>query len=162
MAMLLVFIVIALLLGCLIAGIVLWSTSGSGGSGEMSCGACGYAVRGLTQLNCPECGVDLREAGINKGASVGRRATGMILTIGSLSVFLLFFLLSVFFFSRRYVAELTTRDAITARTQHFKQFLRDPERRRHQYHCEPRWLADHRASGWLFDPDPTGWDEDYI
>lgn len=28
------------------------------------CGACGYAVRGVKTLTCPECGSDLREAGI--------------------------------------------------------------------------------------------------
>ncbi|MBX2851079.1 MAG: hypothetical protein KTR15_04955 [Phycisphaeraceae bacterium] len=98
MAGLIVIFVALLLLGGLITGIVLWSTSGSGGSGEMSCGACGYAVRGLSQLNCPECGADLREAGINKGASAGKKVTGMVLTIGSLGVFFLFLLLSAFLF----------------------------------------------------------------
>ena len=29
-----------------------------------TCGKCGYAVRGLTTFNCPECGSDLREVGI--------------------------------------------------------------------------------------------------
>jgi hypothetical protein len=28
------------------------------------CGACGYQVRGIGSLNCPECGADLREVGI--------------------------------------------------------------------------------------------------
>lgn len=28
------------------------------------CGACGYAVRGLTTFTCPECGADLREVGM--------------------------------------------------------------------------------------------------
>jgi hypothetical protein len=31
---------------------------------EPSCGACGYCVRGLESLVCPECGGDLREVGI--------------------------------------------------------------------------------------------------
>lgn len=31
---------------------------------EPTCGRCGYAVTGLTTFVCPECGVDLREAGI--------------------------------------------------------------------------------------------------
>jgi len=28
------------------------------------CGKCGYAVRGISTFNCPECGADLREVGI--------------------------------------------------------------------------------------------------
>ena len=35
------------------------------------CGQCGYIVRGIASLNCPECGSDLREVGID----VGRRAS---------------------------------------------------------------------------------------
>src|SRR5580693_8618461 len=31
---------------------------------EPSCGHCGYCVRGITSLTCPECGSDLREVGI--------------------------------------------------------------------------------------------------
>ena len=65
----------------LIVGIILWATSGSGGSSEMSCGGCGYVVRGLSQLTCPECGADLREVGIGRGSSPGRRTTGIILTL---------------------------------------------------------------------------------
>ncbi len=34
-------------------------------SGEPRCGQCGYIVRGLSELNCPECGADLREVGIH-------------------------------------------------------------------------------------------------
>ena len=77
------FLLIALLVVVgLIVGIVLWATSGGGkGDGGMSCGSCGYAVRGLTQYNCPECGADLREVGIKKVGSPGRRTTGMVLTI---------------------------------------------------------------------------------
>ncbi|MBI1335737.1 MAG: hypothetical protein GC164_02110 [Phycisphaera sp.] len=66
----------------LIVGIVLWARSGAGNAGEgMACGKCGYNVRGLSQLNCPECGADLREAGIVKGKSKGRRGLGIALTI---------------------------------------------------------------------------------
>jgi|GEM_PF-1875014 len=65
----------------LIVGIVLWSKSGSRpGSGEMACGRCGYQVRGLEQLNCPECGADLREVGIRRGGSSGQRTAGIVLT----------------------------------------------------------------------------------
>src|SRR5262245_27162203 len=31
---------------------------------EPSCGSCGYCVRGLEGMICPECGSDLREVGI--------------------------------------------------------------------------------------------------
>lgn len=38
----------------------------SGGDGEPRCGRCGYLARGLSELNCPECGADLREVGITR------------------------------------------------------------------------------------------------
>ena len=38
-----------------------------------TCGACAYAVRGVSSLFCPECGADLREVGI---VTPGRR--GMV------------------------------------------------------------------------------------
>ena len=86
----LVFLVIALLVVVgLIVGIVLWATSKGGGSSEMSCGGCGYVVRGLSQLNCPECGADLREVGIGRGASAGKRTTGIVLTVCCGSLLLL-------------------------------------------------------------------------
>ncbi|MFK7788509.1 MAG: hypothetical protein AB8C95_03305, partial [Phycisphaeraceae bacterium] len=50
--------------------------------GEMSCGGCGYSVRGLQALNCPECGADLRHIGINRGQNSGSRALGIVLTMG--------------------------------------------------------------------------------
>lgn len=81
MAFLLSFLVLGLLIGGLILGILFWVTSGSG-SKEMACGSCGYAVRGLTQLHCPECGVDLREAGIRKSGNSRRRGLGIALTLG--------------------------------------------------------------------------------
>lgn len=94
-----ILLLLALLLGGLITGIVLWSTSSrAGASSEMSCGACGYAVRGLTQLNCPECGADLREAGIGRTGSPGRRVTGIALTIGCSFILLMGCGLSMFVF----------------------------------------------------------------
>lgn len=86
-----IFLVIpVLLLVGLVTGIVLWATSGGGKASQgMSCGACGYSVKGLTQLNCPECGADLREVGIGSGSKPGRRMAGMILTIGCGSLVLL-------------------------------------------------------------------------
>ncbi len=76
--------ILLLLLAGLVTGIVLWATSGSSiasAKNEMSCGKCGYAVRGLSQLNCPECGADLREVGIKRLGSPRRRTIGMVLTI---------------------------------------------------------------------------------
>ena len=47
------------------------------------CGQCGYIVRGLTTLNCPECGSDLAAVGVVHGPlpSRWRRAGPMILGI---------------------------------------------------------------------------------
>jgi hypothetical protein len=42
-------------------------TSQSAPTGEPRCGNCGYIVRGIASLICPECGADLREAGIDVG-----------------------------------------------------------------------------------------------
>lgn len=42
------------------------------GSGLPVCGQCGYAVRGLGGLVCPECGADLREVGIVTPGRSGR------------------------------------------------------------------------------------------
>ncbi|MEO0475623.1 MAG: hypothetical protein AAF085_06595 [Planctomycetota bacterium] len=70
-----------LLIACLVVGITLWTTGGrSKGSGEMSCGACGYPVRGLEALNCPECGADLRVAGINRSKGSATTGVGIVLT----------------------------------------------------------------------------------
>ena len=51
--------------------LVLWLVlrKNKGGSGMANCGKCGYQVRGISTLNCPECGADLREVGIVKGKS---------------------------------------------------------------------------------------------
>jgi len=80
------------ILAGLVTGVVLWASGGrsrSGAGNEMACGSCGYAVRGLTQWACPECGADLREAGIRSGGSSGKRVLGMLLTIACGSVLLL-------------------------------------------------------------------------
>lgn len=83
----------------LVTGIVFWTTSARGSdTAEMVCGKCGYSVRGLTQLNCPECGADLREVGIGRGVKTGRRRLGIALTLASAGVFLLFCVLSGFWF----------------------------------------------------------------
>lgn len=75
-------LILLLLFAGLIVGIVLWFTGGKGGTkGEMSCGGCGYPVRGLETLNCPECGADLRRVGINREQGGGKRGIGIALTI---------------------------------------------------------------------------------
>jgi hypothetical protein len=82
-------LIVVLVLGALIVGITLWATGGSSkGTGEMSCGGCGYAVRGLEALNCPECGADLRMVGINRPKSGAARNVGIALTIGTLLLLL--------------------------------------------------------------------------
>jgi len=53
------------------------------GDGEPRCGACGYSVRGLTALCCPECGADLRGVGI-----VRRDPAGLWWTLISWSIFI--------------------------------------------------------------------------
>ena len=45
------------------------------------CGRCGYSVKGLESLNCPECGADLREVGIQHGGSNTGRNVMLILGI---------------------------------------------------------------------------------
>jgi hypothetical protein len=44
--------------------VILITRRGGRHVGEPACGKCGYAVRGLPTFTCPECGSDLREAGI--------------------------------------------------------------------------------------------------
>lgn len=91
-------ILVALLAG-LIFGIVLWITGGRSGAGnEMACGGCGYAVRGLEALNCPECGADLRMVGITRGQNGGSRVAGIVLTVCCGGVLMLGCLGSALFF----------------------------------------------------------------
>lgn len=77
-----IFVLVFMLLlpAALIVGIVLIATGGrKGAAGEMACAGCGYSVRGLEQLHCPECGADLRAVGITSGGSAGRRTLGIVL-----------------------------------------------------------------------------------
>jgi hypothetical protein len=56
---------LVVLAGLVLLAVTWWKQGrGRGPVGEPSCGKCGYAVRGLASLNCPECGSDLREVGI--------------------------------------------------------------------------------------------------
>lgn len=92
-------ILLLLLFGGLVLGIILWVSGGrSRSSGAMACGGCGYAVRGLEALNCPECGADLRQVGINRGQSGGSRVFGIVLTVCCGGVLLLGCLGSAFLF----------------------------------------------------------------
>ena len=59
-AILAVFIILLPAIICIVMGILMLRRKRT----EHGCGKCGYAVRGLTTLHCPECGSDLREVGI--------------------------------------------------------------------------------------------------
>lgn len=94
---LLMLLLLFLVLAGFVTGLALWlsakpdasagGTSG-GAAGGMSCGSCGYLVKGLGGWACPECGADLREAGIRPQGAPGRRRAGITLTAvcGSLLV----------------------------------------------------------------------------
>src|SRR5690606_21037158 len=56
--------VLLVIVAVLIARLWRGLTLPRGARREPACGGCGYAVRGLSELRCPECGADLREAGI--------------------------------------------------------------------------------------------------
>jgi hypothetical protein len=47
-----------------VAALIVWWFRGSKAAEAPACGRCGYCVRGITTLVCPECGADLREVGI--------------------------------------------------------------------------------------------------
>ncbi|MHC5024491.1 MAG: hypothetical protein ACYTGG_11385 [Planctomycetota bacterium] len=64
----LVIVLLMLFVGSVTAMIVL-AVMRRRGVAQPACGQCGYAVAGLQQLRCPECGADLREAGINTPAA---------------------------------------------------------------------------------------------
>lgn len=49
----------------------------------MSCGACGYAVRGATTLACSECGADLREVGIHRPK--GQNAVAVLIVTAAIA-----------------------------------------------------------------------------
>ena len=58
-----------LLLVIIIAASLLRAHRVSSSDHEPSCGRCGYIVRGIPTLTCPECGSDLREVGITTGST---------------------------------------------------------------------------------------------
>jgi hypothetical protein len=54
----------------------------------MACGACGYSVRGVQTTACPECGADLREAGIARRGGSNRVALGIAAGVAALALLL--------------------------------------------------------------------------
>ena len=68
-----------------VAGLTVWLLARRSGTGEQSCGKCGYSVRHLTTFNCPECGADLREVGIRRQSGKGpvmiAAATGVFVMV---------------------------------------------------------------------------------
>lgn len=54
-----------------------------GGSGEPSCGNCGYGVQGLPTFTCPECGSDLRQVGIVSSVGGGNAFSVFIVALAS-------------------------------------------------------------------------------
>lgn len=80
MSILPLLILLLVLLGG-VAGVVLivLGLRGRGGDAADSgtCGKCGYMVRGISTLQCPECGADLRETGIQPSGRTSRK--GMLI-----------------------------------------------------------------------------------
>ncbi|QQE13033.1 hypothetical protein JD969_06120 [Planctomycetota bacterium] len=67
----------------IVLGVVMKREPGRGEEAEARCGSCGYIVLGLERMECPECGNDLREVGIERPKA--RRRGGMIV-MGSIVV----------------------------------------------------------------------------
>ena len=100
MAIGLIFFVLPILLviGGLIWGIMMWRTGSKPREGAgMGCGRCGYGVTGLTSMQCPECGADLRVVGIDKG-NAQRRKLGILMSVISGGLLVLISLYFVMFF----------------------------------------------------------------
>lgn len=72
------------IVGTVLAGVVstiVFAVLVRRGVGPPACGACHYAVEGLTSLNCPECGADFRKAGITTRRPI-KRAFAVALAAG--------------------------------------------------------------------------------
>jgi len=75
--LMLLLLVLALVpLGLIVAGLLVKLGAGAnadGAPGGGRCGKCGYSVNQLETMTCPECGADLREAGIRitRGGKTG-------------------------------------------------------------------------------------------
>jgi len=74
--------VIVILLALIAAGITLIVLGLVGRRPRLAdggvCGQCGYSVKGLSALNCPECGSDLREVGIERPGGVAGKNIALI------------------------------------------------------------------------------------
>ena len=82
--------------GCIVVGCVaifaiyrIFRRSKNEGSSGC-CGYCGYSVQGLTNMECPECGKDLREVGITRAYQLSKGYLVM-LVVALTCVALLFF-----------------------------------------------------------------------
>ena len=79
---------VVLLVGVVISIVVLLIRRGRGTTDGGTCGGCGYMVRGLSTLRCPECGADLREVGINKPAKRSSKALTILIILLGVLLFL--------------------------------------------------------------------------
>jgi hypothetical protein len=57
-------LIVPAMVPALLVGIIVWQVWRRPLARDPLCGHCGYIVRGISSLTCPECGSDLREAGI--------------------------------------------------------------------------------------------------
>ena len=63
------FVVVGLVVAAIASAIVYFAMSAALRRREPACGKCGYSSRGLSNFECPECGADLREVGIERHAT---------------------------------------------------------------------------------------------
>lgn len=60
-------------------------------TGDPTCGRCGYIVRGVSQLTCPECGSDLREVGIRPATASGQPPPNWLIAVLAMVILILVF-----------------------------------------------------------------------
>ena len=77
------------LVGAIVAGLFYGRRRARNEADSLVCGACGYPVRGMTALNCPECGADLRVAGIVRPTRRGGLSVAMLIVLGFIFVVML-------------------------------------------------------------------------
>ncbi len=107
---------------------------------DPSCGACGYAVRGLPSFQCPECGSDLRDVGI-----ITPRIRGPI------SPLLLVFLWSIFVVITGVILSFSLGSALfpTIQTNITVRYLELPQSRRYTH---ARIVSIIRSESWAATP----------
>jgi hypothetical protein len=64
-------------------------------SSEMRCGHCTYPTKGIESLTCPECGADLRMAGIVKGRPVNPGVLILLTALATASMLVALFFISL-------------------------------------------------------------------